>query len=112
MTTPISLFFTKREKVTQIPTTENFIHYVGNKFYQMKKHLNTSRVLIITSFFIHLISGIVIGGLATFCVQTGSEIEEIKMKQEKMLKDIQKQIIFKDGDIELIPIQIGGKNAK
>lgn len=101
MTTPISVFFTKREKVTQIPTPENFIHYVGNKFCQMKQHLNSSRILIILSLFIHLISGVVIGGLWTFSVQLGAEVEAIRLTQEGA--------IFKDGNIELIPIQIGGK---
>ncbi len=99
----MNTFFMKKANVTRIPTPQNFAHYVDNNIYEMKQHLNTSRLLIIGLLISQLITGIVLAGLWNFCIQTGAKVEGYQLAQEGA---------FKDGDIELIPIQIGGKNAK
>ena len=100
----MNTFFKPKGNVTRIPTPENFAHYVDNSLYQMKQHLNTSRLIIIGLLFSQLISGIVLAGLWNFCVQTGAKVEGYELVKEGT---------FKDGNIELAPIEIiGGGNAK
>ena len=100
----MNTFFQKKANVTRIPTPQNFAHYVDNNIYEMKQHLNTSRLIIIGLLFSQLITGIILGGLWTFCVETGAKVEGYELIQEGT---------FKDGNIELAPIEIiGGKNVK
>ena len=100
----INTFFQKKANVTRIPTPQNFAHYVDNSIYEMKQHLNTSRLIINALIISQVVSWVIIGGLFNFCVQTGTQIEEYKILKQKP---------FKSGNIELAPIEIiGGKNVK
>ena len=100
----MNTFFQKKANVTRIPTPQNFAHYVDNNIYEMKQNLNASRILIILSLFIHLITGIILAGLWNSCIETGAKVESYELVREGT---------FKDGNIELAPIEIiGGKNVK
>jgi hypothetical protein len=80
----MNTFFQKKANVTRIPTPQNFAHYVDNNIYEMKQHLNTSRLLIIGLLISQLVSGIVLAGLINFVINEPAEN------------------YFQDGDIVLV----------
>ena len=91
----MNTFFQKKANVTRIPTPQNFAHYVDNNIYEMKQHLNTSRLLIIGLLISQLITGIVLAGLINFVINEPAEN------------------YFQDGDVVLAPLEIiGGKDAR
>ena len=91
----INTFFKPKDNVTRIPTAENFAHYVDNSIYQMKQHLNTSRLLIIGLLISQLVTGIILAGLINFVINEPAEN------------------YFQDGNIVLAPLEIiGGKDAR
>jgi hypothetical protein len=91
----MNTFFQKKANVTRIPTPQNFAHYVDNNIYEMKQHLNTSRLLIIGLLISQLITGIVLAGLINFVINEPAEN------------------YFQDGGIVLAPLEIiGGKDAR
>ena len=91
----MNTFFQKKANVTRIPTPQNFAHYVDNNIYEMKQHLNTSRILIIGLLFSQLVTGIILAGLINFVVNEPAEN------------------LFEDNGIVLAPLEIvGGKDAR